>query len=78
MLPLLLGENFNGRIYRGLVRDHPNLDIVRVQDVGLRTVDDPDILEWAAENQRVVASNDVKTMPAFAYERMEAGKPMPG
>jgi len=32
---LLTDENFNGAILRGLVRRLPELDIVRVQDVGL-------------------------------------------
>ena len=48
MLLLVSDENFNNDIVRGLLRRNPNLDIVRVQDVGLRGADDPDILEWAA------------------------------
>jgi hypothetical protein len=36
--------DFNGRLYRALFRDQPDLDLIRVQDVGLRTAADPDIL----------------------------------
>lgn len=35
MLKLVSDENFNGDILRGLYRQRPELDVVRVQDVGL-------------------------------------------
>jgi hypothetical protein len=37
---LLTDENFNGAILRGLIRRLPELDVVRVQDVGLMHTDD--------------------------------------
>ena len=52
---LLTDENFNGAILRGLVRRLPELDIIRVQDVGLMNTGDPDILEWAANEGRHLA-----------------------
>ena len=52
MLRLLADENFNGDIVRALLLREPDLNIVRVQDVGLAGVDDPDILAWAATNDR--------------------------
>ena len=51
---------------------------MRVQDVGLRTLDDPTILQWAADHGRVLITHDARTVPAFAYERVSAGLPMPG
>jgi predicted nuclease of predicted toxin-antitoxin system len=78
VLPLLTDENFNGEIVRGLLRREPSLDLVRVQDVGLFGADDPSILEWAAENHRVLLTHDRATVPAFAYQRVQAGEPMPG
>jgi hypothetical protein len=42
MLRLLPDENFNGDIVRALLLRQPDLDIVRVQDVGLAGVGDPD------------------------------------
>ena len=56
MLSLLSDENFNGDIVRGLFLRQPNLNLVRVQDVGLREVDDPSILAWAADNSRIILS----------------------
>jgi predicted nuclease of predicted toxin-antitoxin system len=78
MLSLLSDENFNGDTIRGLFLRQPNLDLVRVQDVNLQEMDDPTILNWAAENQRILITHDRATMPSFAYERLVAGQPMTG
>jgi hypothetical protein len=78
MLRLASDENFNGDIVRGLLRRHPELELVRVQDVGLTQTPDPDILEWAASQGRVLLSHDVSTVPPAAYQRVGDGKPMPG
>jgi hypothetical protein len=47
MARLLADENFNNQIVRGVLRQSPDIDIVRVQDVDLSGVDDPTVLEWA-------------------------------
>ncbi len=78
MLHLLSDQNFSGDIVRGLLLRHPQLDLIRVQDVGLAAADDPLILEWAATNNRIVLTHDRATMPDFAYSRIVDGKPMPG
>ena len=78
MLSLLSDENFNGDIVRGLFLRQPNLDLVRVQDVGLQEVDDPSILAWAADNKRIILTHDRATMPDFAYERSVKEEPMIG
>src|SRR5438132_5502963 len=78
MLRLLADENFNGDIVRGLVLRQSDLDIVRVQDVGLAGADDPDVLAWSAENNRIVLTHDRATMSDHAYERVAAGEQMAG
>lgn len=78
MLKLVSDENFDGDILRGLYRRRPDLDVVRVQDVGLNATSDPDILEWAAIEGRILLTHDRDTMPNFAYDRVRAGQPMPG
>jgi len=78
MLLLVSDENFNNDIVRGLLRRNPALDIVRVQDIGLRGEEDPVILAWAANEGRVVLTHDAATMAYFAYERVKAGLSMPG
>lgn len=62
----LADENFNNQIIRGILRQNPEIDIVRVQDVGLSEADDPTVLEWAARQGRVVLTHDVTTMTNFA------------
>ena len=78
MLLLVADENFNNDIVRGLLRRKPDLDIVRVQDVGLKGAEDSVILEWAAKEERVLLTHDAATMTHFAYERVRAGLPMIG
>lgn len=78
MLRLLSDENFNGDIVRGLFLRQPDLDLLRVQDVGLRKVDDPAILDWVASNGRILLTHDRATMPDFAYERLSKGQQMSG
>ena len=78
MLKLVSDENFDGVILRGLYRRRPDLDVVRVQDVGLNATSDPDILEWAAVEGRILLTHDRDTMPHFAYSRVKAGQAMPG
>lgn len=78
MLILVADENFNNDILRGMLRRKPDLDIVRVQDVGLSNQDDEIILEWAAQEGRVLVTHDVTTITDFAYKRVRAGLSMPG
>ncbi|MEB3357047.1 MAG: DUF5615 family PIN-like protein [Synechococcales bacterium] len=75
---LLTDENFNGAILRGLTRRIPDLDVARVQDVGLMHADDPTILEWAANEQRILLTHDVATIITYAYRRVDQGLSMPG
>ena len=78
MLQLAADENFNNDILRGLLRRNPELDIIRVQDAGLAGADDPKVLEWAAQEGRVLLTHDVTTITRYAYERIQRGQPMPG
>lgn len=78
MLRFAADENFNNAILRGLLRRDSDLDIVRVHDVGLSGADDPTVLEWSAQEERILLTHDVTTITRYAYERVRAGKPMPG
>ncbi|MGG6239866.1 DUF5615 family PIN-like protein [Nodosilinea sp. AN01ver1] len=78
MLRLLSDENFSGDVVRGLFLRRPSLDLIRVQDAGLRMVDDAAILAWAAVNDRILLTYDRATMPDFAYARLTKAEPMAG
>jgi len=78
MMRLLTDEDFNNDILRAVLRHLPELDVVRVQDVGLRSIDDSLILAWAAREGRVVLTHDASTMIDAAYQRTREVLPMPG
>lgn len=78
MIPLAADEDLDNRIVRGVLREEPGVDIVRVQDRGLSGHDDPEVLEWAASEGRVLFSHDANTMTLHAWQRVKAGLPMPG
>lgn len=75
---LVSDNNFNGDIIRGLLRRIPVLDLVRVQDVGLADLMDPELLAWAAGQGRILLTHDKKTIPKYAYDRVRRGELMPG
>src|SRR5215203_148066 len=69
---LLADENFNGRILRALQRQIPDLDVVRVQDTFLYGTDDQPLLQFAADENRIVLTNDVETLVGYAWERVRS------
>jgi predicted nuclease of predicted toxin-antitoxin system len=77
MLLFIADENFNNDIVRGLLRQKPDIDIVRVQDIGLSGAEDPELLAWAADNNRVMLTHDAATMTHFAYERVQQRQMQP-
>jgi predicted nuclease of predicted toxin-antitoxin system len=65
-MKLLADENLDNTIIRGLLRRNPIIDILRVQDVGLSGVDDPAVLAWAADDNRILLTHDVATITRYA------------
>jgi hypothetical protein len=78
MLCLLIDENLDHRILRGLKLRLPALDFVVVQNTELKGEKDPSLLAWAALQNRILITHDLKTIPKHAYERVEANEPMSG
>jgi len=78
MLALLVDENLNQRILRGLKRAVPQLDHIVAQTAGFGGLEDSPLLARAAAQNRIVITHDLKTMPKYAYERVRSGQPMPG
>jgi predicted nuclease of predicted toxin-antitoxin system len=77
-IKFLTDENFRRAILDGVLARLPDLDILRVQDAGLRTYSDPKILEVAALENRILLTHDVRTMETHARARIAKSKPMPG
>ncbi len=78
MIRFLADENFNIHILTGVRRRLPTLDILRVQDAGLRTFSDKLVLAYASGENRILLSHDVHTMETHALARLNSGRPMPG
>ena len=75
---LLADENFHGAIVRQLVRKVDGITVVLVQDTEIAGHGDAEVLAYAADHDFVTLTHDVQTMTAHAYERVAAGRPMPG
>lgn len=74
----LFDEDFNGRIIRGLRRRLPTLDSLTAREAGLLGVSDPQVLKWAADEDRLLISHGHNTMRAYAEKRLSAGLKMAG
>jgi hypothetical protein len=77
MLRLASDADVHGEIIRGLRRRLPEIDLVRAQDVLSEGTPDPEVLAWAAAENRVLITNDRNTMVGFAYQRA-AEEPLTG
>jgi hypothetical protein len=78
VLALLIDENLNHRILRGLLRSVPHLDYKLAAAEELQGADDPKVLDFAAKQNLVLVTHDLRTVPKFAYQRVKEGLPMPG
>ena len=82
MVRFLTDEDFDARFLAALLNlaeaFQLQIDVVRVQDVGLIGASDPSILEWAALNGRVLLTHDRRTMVPYAWDRVSDGSPMAG
>lgn len=72
----LLDENLSPRFKNALLRHNPAIDVLRVGDAGtppLGTLD-PDILHYAAQQQRVLVTENRKSMPTHVTAFLAAGE----
>ena len=74
MIKFLTDEDFDNRILRGLLRKQSTLEISRVQDVGLSGANDPTILAWAAQEERILLTHDFRTMPQHVTKMLAIGE----
>lgn len=74
----LTDQDFNENIIRGVERLEPNVEFLKVREIGLEEASDSEVLEYAAENQWIVLSHDVQTMSKEGIVRINNGQPMTG
>jgi hypothetical protein len=77
MLRLLADENLDRTVVAGVRSQLPDLEFLIAQESGLGGTADPDLLAWAADQDRIVVSHDVNTMTKFAIERRRQRHRMP-
>jgi len=70
----LADADLNKAIVSGVLRREPSVDFLTAQAAGLRRMSDPEVLTLAAQQQRVLVSHDVGTMPAHFRAFRSAGK----
>jgi predicted nuclease of predicted toxin-antitoxin system len=78
MLRLLIDENVDHDILRGLIRRVPELDFVVVVEIGLAETADIDLLRWAASENRTMLTHDISTMTDYAKQLVTHQEPMAG
>lgn len=78
MLKLLIDENLDQRIVRGLQLQVPGLLYAVVQETGLAGARDAARLDWATENRHVLVTHDRRTMLQAVHERLQSGQKTAG
>ncbi|MBC7931198.1 MAG: DUF5615 family PIN-like protein [Rubrivivax sp.] len=78
MLRLLIDQDLDHDILRGLIRRIPQLDAVTAFEIGMGEATDPQLLTWASREGRIVVAHDRRTMPTHAADLMGAGKNIAG
>ena len=70
--------DLDGRVFRGLRRAAPEIDIRSAADAGLAALDDIQVLRLAASDGRVLISQDRRTMPGHFHRFVRSGVRSPG
>jgi hypothetical protein len=65
-------------IVKAVRRREPTIDFASASEAELEGVSDPEVLERAAREGRVLVSHDRRTMLKHFRNRLAAGKPSPG
>lgn len=78
MLCLLIDQDLDHDILRGLIRRIPQLDAVTALEIGMGKATDPELLTRAAHEGRIIVTHDRKTMPTHAAALMSEGENIAG
>jgi Domain of unknown function (DUF5615) len=74
----LADADLNFDVVKAVRRREPGLDFASAADAGIEGTGDPEILERAASQNRVLVSHDRRTMLHHFRNRLAAGKFSPG
>ena len=74
----LADADLNYAVVRGVRLREPSIDFKTAADTGLEGLSDPEVLELAAREERVLVSHDKSTMPVHFAARVGSGARSPG
>lgn len=78
MLHLLIDQDLDHDILRGLIRRVPRLSAATAFEIGMSGATDTELLIWAGREGRLVVTHDRTTMPRHAGDLMREGKNIAG
>ena len=78
MLRLLIDQDLDHVILRALLLRVQNLDVITAHQAGLSNVSDPNLIAWAAEEERIIITHDRRTMPYHAANRLARAEKVAG
>ena len=78
MLHLLIDQDLDHDILRGLIRRIPRLDAVTAFEIGMSAAADTELLIWAGREGRIIVTHDRTTMPVHAGDLMREGENIAG
>jgi hypothetical protein len=74
----LADADLNRAIVIGALEREPALDFITATEADLVGQGDPDVLEFAARESRILVSHDTSTMPVHFSDRLRSGRTSPG
>ncbi len=78
MLRLLLDQDFDHDILRGLLKRIPALDFTTAYHLGLSRAGDRKLLLRASEERRILLTHDTRTMPDHYFALLQKGETLEG
>jgi hypothetical protein len=74
----LADADLNQAIVAGALGRETTLDFLTAAEADLTGRNDPDVLEYAASQDRILVSHDTSTMPVHFADRLRSGRMSPG
>jgi hypothetical protein len=78
MLRVLIDQDLDHDILRGLIRRIPQLGALTALEIGMSRATDAQLLTWAEREGRIIVTHDRTTMPVHAADLMGKGKNIAG
>ena len=72
------GKDLNEHIVTGAFRREPSIEFLRAREIGLASLTDREVIDYAAREGLIIVSHDVNTMPGHACEMLGSGQSFAG